>query len=130
MAGTTTPRPDLDAHRTVARMDTRVVVKELRNLLGAKLVAYIGGVGETRAVAGWIDGTRGIKDVTEKRLRTALHVALLLANQDSPRVAQAWFQGLNPQLRDRAPASALRDEDIDVAGPEVIEAARAFVVGG
>jgi hypothetical protein len=46
------------------------------------------------------------------------------------RVAQAWFQGLNPQLDDGSPARLLREGDLDEVGPLVVAAARAFLVGG
>ena len=32
-----------------------------------------------------------------------------LAEAESPEIAQAWFQGLNPQLDDRSPARMLRE---------------------
>lgn len=60
----------------------------------------------------------------------ALQIAVFMAEHDTPSVAQAWFQGLNPQLDDRSPARLLRDEDLDEIGPEVLAAARVFVVGG
>jgi hypothetical protein len=41
---TRTPaRPDLQAHHNAMRLDPPVLVKELRELLGARLVAYLGG---------------------------------------------------------------------------------------
>jgi hypothetical protein len=49
---------------------------------------------------------------------------------ESPRIAQAWMQGLNPQLDDRSPARLLREGDVDEVGPAVIGAARAFLIGG
>jgi hypothetical protein len=107
-----------------------VAVKELRDILTARLVAYIAGVRETRAVHQWVDGTRDVKSgAVEDRLRFALQVALLLSEHDDPRVVQAWFQGLNPHLDDRAPARLLREGDLDEVGPLVLGAARAFVVG-
>ena len=66
----------------------------------------------------------------EARLREALTIALTIASKDSPRVVQAWFTGLNPELRDRVPIRLLRDEDIETIGPEILGAARAFLAGG
>jgi len=43
-------RPDLEAHEHAARVEFPVAVKELADLLGPKLVAYLAGVTETRAV--------------------------------------------------------------------------------
>jgi hypothetical protein len=53
-----------------------------------------------------------------------------LADADSPQIAQAWFQGLNPQLNDRSPARILREGELEEVGPAVIAAARAFLIGG
>lgn len=123
-------RPDLEAYEHAARVDFPVVVKELSGLLGPKLVAYIAGVTETRAVRQWAESEREARDPIPAGLRLALHVALLIARHDDARVAQAWFQGLNPQLDDRSPARLLREGDLDEVGPLVLSAARAFVSRG
>jgi len=99
--------------------------------MGAKLVAYLGGVRETRAVRQWAEGTRSVQDSTdERRLRLAYQVATLIAERDSPGVIQAWFQGLDPQLDDRSPARLLREGELDEVGPLVLAAARAFAATG
>jgi hypothetical protein len=103
------------------------VVAELRDLLGLKLVAYISGVKETRVVREWAEGSREPRSPVPDRLRLALQVALLLREHESVAVVQAWFQGMNPLLDDRAPARVLREDDLAVAGPQVLSAARAFV---
>jgi len=109
----------------------RCLVKGLRDLLGAKLVAYLGGVRETRAVRQWAEGTRAVQDKTDEyRLRLAYQVAVLIVEKDSPAVVQAWFHGLNPQLEDRSPARLLREGDLDEVGPLVLTAARAFAATG
>ena len=96
-------RAGLDAFERSVRLPVPQLVTELRDLLGAKLVAYLGGVRETRAVRQWADGERGLQDrVDEQRLRLAHQVASLIAEKDTPGVVQAWFQGLNPQLDDRS----------------------------
>ncbi len=108
-----------------------MLVQALRDLLGAKLVAYLGGVRETRAVRQWAEGTRAVQDRTdERRLRLAYQIAALIAERDSAGVIQAWFQGLNPQLEDRSPARLLREGDLDEVGPLVLAAARAFAAAG
>lgn len=70
-------------------------------------MACLGPVSETRAVRQWAEGTR-----------------------DHPRVVQAWFQGMNPQLEDAAPARLIREGDLDEVGPRVLAAARAFGAAG
>ena len=126
----TTARPDFAAHERATRATFPEVVGILRQILGAKLCAYLGSVKETRAVNEWAEGSRVPGDAVQQRLRTALRVALAIAEADSPEVARAWFQGLNPQLDDRSPARLLRDGDFDEVGPAVIAAERAFLVGG
>jgi hypothetical protein len=54
---------------------------------------------------------------------------MLISKHDSKEIAQAWFTGLNPQLNDRSPARLFREGDLEV-GPEIVAAARAFVIGG
>jgi hypothetical protein len=87
-------------------------------------------VAETRAVREWADGTRTPGNEVQQRFRVALQVALLLNESDGREVTQAWFQGLNPQLDDRSPARMLREGTLDETGPQVLAAARAFLVGG
>ncbi len=84
-----------------------------------------------RAVRQWADGERRVQDaVDEQRLRLAYQAATLIAERDSPQVAQVWFQGLNPQLEDRSPARLLREGDLGEVGPAVLTAARAFAAHG
>src|SRR5260370_5008559 len=123
-------RPDLAAHQQVVHMDTHTVVSTLLELLGAKVVSYIGVVSDTRAARQWLDGTRDVRPDVQARLREALTVALTIASKDEARVVQAWFQGRNPQLEDRSPSRLLREGALEKVGPEVRQAARAFVVGG
>jgi hypothetical protein len=106
------------------------VAARLRDLLGPKLTAYLGAVKETRAVNQWAAGDREPSEAVQLRLRLALQVALMIAEPDGEAVARAWFQGMNPQLDDRSPARLLREGDLDEVGPEVLRAARAFLVGG
>ena len=126
MATIAAARGGLKAYQDSVRLPTAELVKELRELLGAKLVAYIGSVKETRAVRQWIEGDREPSAAVTNRLRVAYHVAALLAERDSPAVVQAWMQGMNPQLDDVAPARLLRDGNLDDVGPAVLAAARAF----
>jgi hypothetical protein len=130
-ANRTAPRPDLEAYDYATRAPFNFVAKELIDILGAKLVAYLAGVHEARAVQQYAADSRSPRaPATERRLRLALRVAKLISSRDSKEIAQAWFMGLNPQLNDRSPARLLREGEVDEVGPEIIAAARAFVVGG
>src|SRR3954447_483118 len=128
-------RPGLAAHTLAVRSTFPEVVETLRDLLRPQLVAHLrslpapqlvaslGSVRETRAVHQWAEGAREPSGAVQQRLRVALQVAAMLAETESPRIAQAWMQGLNPQLDDRSPARLLRDGDIDEIGPAIIGAA-------
>lgn len=105
-------------------------MRELREILGAKLVAYLGSVKETRAVRQWADGERRPSADVLQRLRDAYHVAALLHERDAAPVVQAWFMGMNPQLDDVPPARLLREGRLEDAGPAVLSAARAFAATG
>jgi hypothetical protein len=126
----TQARPDFEAHSKAVRASFAEVATQLRAVLGARLVAYLGSVRETRAVNQWSDGSREPSAEVQQRLRVALQIALTIAASESAQVAQAWFQGLNPQLDDRSPARLLREGDVNEVGPTVITSARAFLVGG
>jgi hypothetical protein len=127
----TAPRPDLAAFDYATRTPFALVAKELIDILGAKLVAYIAGVRETRAVQQYAHEGRSPQDPgIEPRLRLALRIAKVNSERDSNEIAQAWFMGLNPLLNDRSPARLLREGELDEVGPKIIAAARAFVVGG
>jgi hypothetical protein len=121
-----TASPGIRAYRDSVNLDVAPLVAELREVLGAKLVAYLAGVQETRAVRQWAEGARRMPAETEARLRLAYHVAGIVAESNGHRVVQTWFQGMNPQLEDRAPARLIREMHPNQIGPEVLAAARAF----
>lgn len=118
-----------DSYERVTRMDFANVTSALEELLGARLVAYIAGVSEARAVRQWGRGEREPRSDVGEKLRIALRAAQMIADIDGAGVAQAWFQGMNPQLDDRAPARVLREHDVSEVGSEVLGAARAFAAG-
>ena len=124
-------RPDLAAHEQAMRLPESVLVKELRDRLGVRLVAYLAGVGETRAVHAWADGTRHVRspDVMD-RLRLVHQLVGLIMTRDTDHVAQAWLMGLNPKLEDRSPARLLREGDLQDVGPQILAAARDFAAAG
>jgi hypothetical protein len=127
----TSGRPDLAVYNEAVGMNTAELVTALRELLGAKLVAYLGGVKETRAVRQWAEGSRKIANPSDvERLRVAYRAARMINVKGSTQVVQAWFQGLNPFLDDVSPARVLRDGDIDAEGRRVIAAARQFAAVG
>ncbi|RFA17724.1 hypothetical protein B7R25_16715 [Subtercola boreus] len=127
---TTTQRPGLRAHEDSVRFSQPELVSALREVLGSKLVAYLGRVTSTRQVAEWATGETKLSTDKLDRLRTAYFIAALLREREGAATVQSWFKGMNPQLDDAAPAQLLREEPLDTAGPAVVAAARAFAFIG
>lgn len=129
MAVHTLPRPGLEAHREATSLPFPKLVARLAALIGRKLTAYVAGVKDVRTVDGWIHGNSSYRDV-EPRLRLTFQVVRTLTDYDSQRIVQAWLTGVNPELGDRVPIRLLREGDLNVIGPEVMAAVRAFIAGG
>ena len=129
MAVATVPRPDLEAHREALRLPIPQIVEKLTGMIGRKLTAYVGGVRDVRAVDRWMAGGELYKDA-EQRLRFAYQVVRMLAQREDNRIIQSWLIGLNPELGDRVPLKLMREGELETAGPEIMGAARAFLVGG
>lgn len=119
---------DLRVYADATRLPFADVVTQLRDLVGAKLVAYLGSVRETRAVRQWATGEgRAPSDQVQARLRLAFRVAALIARRESPLVAATWLQGMCPQLSDQIPARLLREGVLEDVQAPLLNAARAFV---
>lgn len=118
---------DVDAHGHAMDTPIKAVVAELIDLLGAPLVAVIGGVGETRAVMQWM-GDR--KPQRPNVLRFALQIATMIARSADREMARAWFEGSNPHLSDATPALLLRDRPLEDIQPNLMTAAREFASRG
>lgn len=129
MATSTRPRPDLAAHREAITLAWPELVTQLTEVLGRKLTAYIANLKDVRGLDRWIEGTQPYGNV-EERLRLAYQVVRTLQEHDSPRVVQAWFTGVNPELGDRVPLRLLREGDLTAVAPLILGAARAFIAGG
>lgn len=100
------------------------VVRQLVDILGLSLVAAIAGIKETRAVAQWMSERR--EPQQPQRLRFALQLALMIAENPDGVVPRAWFQGSNPQLGDRSPALMLRTMPLEEIQSDLMAAARNF----
>jgi len=129
-AATSDQRPGLRAYEESVRLPFPEVVSELRKILGARLVAYIGGVKSTLSVSTWADGTGAPDEVDRERLRHAFHVAALLRERFDATTVQSWFKGMNPSLNGEAPALVLREGDPLKGARDVIAVAKAFANTG
>lgn len=113
------------AHQIAIRTTVAEVAAYLQEVLGSKLTAYIAGAEDSKSVSRWVRGTAPRED-SERRLRTAYQVFHLLLSEESDHTVRAWFIGMNPQLDDEAPATALAQD----RAQDVLAAARAFITGG
>lgn len=117
----------LGVYRESVELPFPAVVAELRERLGAQLVAYLGGVADTKAVRKWAAGTRRPTRAVEHRLRLAYQVAAVIGEtRTSASIMQAWFQGANPALKDWSPARTLREHPVDEISALLLSAARTF----
>ena len=126
----TTQKPGLRAYEEAVRSTLPELVVKLRDILGVRLVAYIGNVKSTRPVADWASGVRGPGATDADRLRLAFQIALLLRERNEAVTVQSWFKGMNPTLNDVSPARMLREGAPDEVGQEVMAAAKAFAFIG
>jgi Protein of unknown function (DUF2384) len=122
-------RIGMKAHVDSTRLPFQELVIELTKVIGRKLTAYIAGVDDTRSVDRWMQG-QGSYGAVESRLRFTYQVVVPLADHDSAAVVQSWLTGINPELGDRTPIRLLRDQDLELVGPELLRAMRSFVSGG
>jgi hypothetical protein len=129
MATVSVPRPDLDARREALRLPIAAIVEKLIGIIGRKLTAYVGGVRDVRAADRWMSGGELYGDA-EKRLRFAFQLDRMLSEKEAPKVIQAWLMGLNPELGDRVPLRLMRENDLETVAPEIMGAARAFLICG
>lgn len=124
--GTTITSLNLKAYNDSIRHTVPQIVDELRRALGAKLVAYIAGVTETRTVRAWVETDRQPSPTAVNRLRLTHRIVTLIGRSEGEAVVPTWFQGMNPHLDDRSPARVLHEDSFDEAGPRVLAAANAF----
>lgn len=115
-----------DAHRKAVEAAPAQVAAYLQDALGQKLVAYLAGVSDPKAVGRWASEDRNPRSDTEERLRAAFQIFQLLLTAEAPQTIRAWFMGLNPQLDDESPARAIREGRMQ----EAWVAAKAFLAGG
>ena len=124
-------RPGLQAHRESVELDITEIVSRLRDIVGPKLVAYVGNVKNTRPVGDWALGRRSPGAEDEKRLRLAFQATRLLSERYPPMNVQAWMIGSNPSLDYESPARAIKNADnvADIVR-DVMNAAISFAFNG
>ncbi|MGH7961483.1 MAG: hypothetical protein ACRERD_06600, partial [Candidatus Binatia bacterium] len=116
------------AHQETVRAATQEIAATMQRVFGQRIVAFMSGVEDPKAVGRWARGERTPRDDTEQRLRAAFQIAQLLTLADSAETARAWFIGMNPHFADRAPFAILGEDPAKAS--QVLAAAKAFIVNG
>jgi hypothetical protein len=114
------------AHQETVRAGTQDIAAALQALFGQRIVAFMTGVEDPKAVGRWARGERTPRNEAETRLRAAYQVFQILTLADSAETARAWFIGMNPHFADRAPFAILGEDPAQA--PQVLAAAKAFIV--
>lgn len=114
-----------DAHDQAVRTPIADIAGYIQSLLGQKWTAYLAGVSDAKAVGKWARGTRKPHAESERKLRDAYQIALLISMVDDEETARAWFGGMNPVLDHRAPAWVIAN--LPDGGDRAMNAALALV---
>lgn len=121
-AGARPPELDIDLD-AVTELHDAAVASELVGILGLKLTAMVGGVGETRSVKKWMSGET--PPARLENLIAALQAARALVAGAGPATAQRWFLGCNSHFDFEAPVTALKANTPE-ARTKLVRAAIAF----
>ena len=116
------------AHDKAVRTSTAEIARYFQELVGQRLTAYMTGVSDPKAVGKWASGQRDPRGESERRLRDAYQIAMLIASCDSDSTVRAWLVGMNPLLGDCAPATMLAEREDGAA--RALAAAKAFLANG
>lgn len=122
--------PGVQAHEDATSLPFDELITRLRDILGVRLVGYIGRVQLAHIVSNWVSGEAVPGENDQQRLRHAYHAAALLQERYDTVTVQAWFKGMNPALRYEAPAKVLREGEPLDAARQVLAAARSFACIG
>lgn|SRR5688572_11488641 len=117
-----------EAHRTAMHAKPDEMAAFFQRLLGQKLTALMTGISDPKAIGKWARGERLPRGESERKLRDAYHVAILLSLAEDEQTARGWFMGMNPFLNDRSPIIVIASSAD--GGERAMEAARAFISYG
>ena len=121
--------PSVQEHLSAeaVRLPIAEIASFMREHLGQRKTAYIGGVNDPKMVARWIAGHSTPRDRSQRRLREGYQAARLLVSAYGDETAKAWFFGSNTQLDGEAPAYVLRHARSWEELRLIVPAARAFL---
>jgi hypothetical protein len=93
----------------VARADMHTLAQELQDILTQRLTAYIVGLADGRDIGRYARQERKPHPGTDIKLRELYNLVSIMKVKEYPETIQVWFQGKNPELKDRSPAMVLHE---------------------
>ncbi len=113
------------AHQAAMHVSLEELATTLQEVLSRRVTAYLARVRDGKTIARWASGeVASIRDdETERRLRTAYTIVMLLQETAKPPAMRAWFINHNPRLNDTLPMDAIREGQLQ----DAVYAAQAFV---
>jgi hypothetical protein len=120
-----TTHPIIDPADEAYLLPFQSLVNRLVEIIGRTLTAYIGSTSDTEVEA-WEKGSRPANEI-EGRLRFAYRIAREISMRFGPTTAQAWLQGVNPELDDQVVLQLIRESNLLTVGSEIIAAEHAFL---
>jgi hypothetical protein len=112
-----------DAHQAATEVEVPVLVSQLQELLGQKLVAFAVGDRHPKTIGRYARDGREPEPVTLGRLVDLYTVVGILRRGMRDQAIKAWMMGSNPRLRGKAPIEAFHEGH----AYEVMGAAKAFI---
>ena len=109
------------------KLEVRDLVSKLVGMIGKTLTAYIAAVPDANIVDAWRSQDDRPSPEVEAKLRFAYRVAKDIAQRYSPGVAQAWLQGVNPELDDRVALRLIREGELIQVQPDILAAKSLFL---
>jgi uncharacterized protein (DUF2384 family) len=117
------------AYRASLRARTADMARWLLDHLGQRITTVALGLADASVVRRYAKDQVHPPVEREARLRLLFRVSRMVADAYDDDTARAFLMGANPQLGDRSPLLVIADDPPEVAGPEVIGAARALLQG-
>ena len=99
-----------DLPLSVARASMHTLAQELQDVLTQRLAAYIVGLSDGRDIGRYARKERKPHPGTDAKIRELSILVSIMKKKETPETIQIWFQGRNPDLGDRSPASLLHED--------------------
>lgn len=117
------------AYRASVRESPARMARWCLDNLGQRVSAVGLGLSDASLIRRYARGDGKPNAEREARLRLLYRIARMVAGAYDAQTARAFLRGSNPLLDDLAPLSFIADRPVEVAGSEVVAAARVLLEG-